>query len=92
MKNIPLVVTTLHRGVFFGYGEPTTEKTIRLIDARMCVFWSSDIKGVLGLAATGPSATCRITPKVPAMTLQDVTGVQETTEQAAKAWESSPWS
>lgn len=35
---IALVVTTEHKGVFFGYGVPTTEKTIRIEQARMCVY------------------------------------------------------
>lgn len=34
-----LIVTTLHRGVFFGYGVPTESKIIKLRDARMVVFW-----------------------------------------------------
>ena len=57
----PVVVTTAHRGVFFGYidGKPTDAPTIRIERARMCVYWSADIKGVLGLAATGPSKDCR---------------------------------
>lgn len=55
-----LVVTTSDRGVFFGYGFPTTEKTIRIEKARMCVSWSSDIRGVVGLAAVGPSKNCKI--------------------------------
>ncbi|HWM26571.1 MAG TPA: hypothetical protein VNP98_17270 [Chthoniobacterales bacterium] len=89
--NIPLVVTTAHRGVFFGYGRTTTNKTIRLEKAQMCVSWSSDVKGVLGLAANGPTRGCRVGPPVPAMTLQDVTGVMEASEKAEKAWLAQPW-
>ena len=87
----PLVVTTEHRGVFFGYGTPTTDKTIRLERARMCVYWSADVKGVLGLAATGPSKDCRIGPAVPAITLAAVTSVMECSDESAKAWEKGPW-
>ncbi len=90
-KDIPLVVTTAHRGVFFGFGRPTTNKTIRLTQAQMCVYWSSDVKGVLGLAAQGPTRGCKIGPPVPAMTLQDVTGVMEASDAAKTAWESQPW-
>jgi hypothetical protein len=90
-KDIPLVVTTSHRGVFFGYGRPTTNKTIRLTKAQMCVYWSADVKGILGLAASGPTRGCKIGPPVPAMTLQDVTGVIEASEQAEKAWQAQPW-
>jgi hypothetical protein len=88
----PLLVTTVHKGVFFGYGQLTTEKIIRLERARMAVYWSADVKGVLGLANCGPKADCRIGPAVPAITLQDVTAVVEVSEAAAKAWETQPWS
>jgi hypothetical protein len=89
--NIPLVVTTAHRGVFFGYGKPIQNKTIRLENARMCVKWSENMKGVVGLAAYGPGRGCRIGPAAPAITLQDVTSVMEVSEQAEKAWLAQPW-
>lgn len=96
MKNekskVPLVVTTAHKGVFFGYGVPTTEKTIRIERAQMCVYWSSDVKSVVGLAATGPTKSCRVGPPAPAMTLQDVTGVIEASPEAEKQWKEQPWS
>lgn len=88
---IPLVVTTAHRGVFFGYGTPSTDKTIRLTRARMCLYWSDDVKGVVGLASTGPTKTCRIGPAAPAMTLHDVTCVMEASDEAAIKWEEAPW-
>lgn len=90
-KLVPLVVTTAHKGVFFGYGKPTTNKIIRLEQAQMCVSWSSDIKGIVGLASTGPSKSCRIGPPAPAITLQDVTAVMEVTKEAEKAWTLQPW-
>lgn len=86
-----LVVTTIHKGVFFGYGTPTTEKTIELEQARMCVYWSSEMHGVMGLASTGPNKGCRIGPAVPKLTLQDVTSIMEASEQAVTAWEKGPW-
>lgn len=91
MQNKPLVVTTVHKGVFFGYGTPTTDETIRLEKAQMCVHWSEDVKGVLGLAATGPTKRCRIGPAVPSIILRGVTAVLEATKEAAKAWEEAPW-
>jgi len=86
-----LIVTTEHRGVFFGYGEVTTEKTIRLTDVQMCVYWSSDMKGVLGLASTGPTKQCKIGPPAPAMTLHSVTSIIEVSDEAAKKWKEQPW-
>ena len=90
-KSIPLVVTTAHKGVFFGYGQPTQNKIIRLTDVRMCVYWSADVKGVVGLAVNGPTKDCKIGPAAPAMTLQDVTAVMEVSTKAEDAWKLQPW-
>ena len=90
-KEIPLVVTTAHKGVFFGFGHPTTESIIRIEKARMCVYWSADVRGVLGLASNGPTKGCKIGPSVPAITLRDVTSVMEVSAEAAAKWEEQPW-
>lgn len=90
--SIALVVTTEHRGVFFGYGKPTEEKTIVLTGVRMCVYWPTSVHGVMGLATSGPLSGSRVSPAVPEMTLQDVTGVMQVTEEAVKQWEKGPWS
>lgn len=91
-KPIGLLVTTEHRGVFFGYGEPKAEGgEIRLVNARMCVYWTQAMKGVLGLAVKGPDASCKVGFAVPAITLKDVTSVAECSEEAVKAWEAAPW-
>jgi len=95
MKNkiVAVVVTTEHKGVFFGYGDTalSADKTITITQARMCVHWSESTRGVLGLAATGPDNNCRITPSVPSLTLSGVTSIMECSEAAAKAWEVGPW-
>ena len=88
---VPLIVTTEHKGVFFGLGRLTEKKIIRLADAQMCVYWSSDVKGVLGLASTGPTKTCRVGPPVPSITLQGVTSIMEVSDVAAAAWKTTPW-
>ena len=90
-KTKPIIVTTEHKGVFFGHGEVSDQKTIRLERAQMAVYWSADVKGILGLAATGPTAGCKIGPPVPAITLQAVTSIIECSEQAARAWGEAPW-
>ncbi len=90
-KPIPLIVTTEHRGVFFGYGQVTTEKTVRLTEVQMCVYWSSDLKGILGLASTGPTKQCKIGPPAPAMTLQGITSIIEVSPEAEKQWKLQPW-
>jgi hypothetical protein len=93
-NRIPVMVTTEHKGVFFGYTPPLdfAKPSIRIEDARACLYWGTSVKGVLGLAATGPNTDCRVGPKVPAITLDKVTSVTEVSEAAAKAWEVAPWS
>ena len=90
----PVVVTTEHRGVFFGFAPAPTvgATTIELLNGQMCVYWSESVKGVLGLAATGPDNRCKITPAVPRLELNKVTSVMHATTEAVKAWQSRPWS
>lgn len=89
-----VIVTTSHRGVFFGKlddrydGQPV----VRISDARMVVYWSADCRSVVGLAANGPSAGCKIGPAAPAITLRDVTSVIEVADSAVKKFEAMPWS
>lgn len=90
-QGVPLLVTTEHKGVFFGYGTPTDETTIRLTNARMCVYWSTDVKGVVGLAAKGPTRTCKVGPAAPAITLQAVTAIMEVSPEAEAKWKEEPW-
>lgn len=89
-KERAVLVTTSHRGVFFGYATETDGTTIHLKRARNCVYWSASVKGFLGLAATGPDNQCRIGPAAD-IDLRDITCVAEVTSDAMKAWEGSPW-
>lgn len=93
-KQIPVLVTTLHKGVFFGFLPTTADrdaKTLTITQAQMAVFWPSEQHGALGLAAQGPVSGCRIGPAVPEMTLHEVTSVTVTTPEAAAAWSLAPW-
>lgn len=87
----PVLVTTVHRGVFFGYATDVNGPTITLRKGRIALYWSRDVKGVVGLAANGPTAGCRIGPAAN-MIVKDVTCVMEVTPEAAAKWESAPWS
>jgi hypothetical protein len=93
MEKRAVVVTTEWRGVFFGFLEDDTNYPARIVlsDARNCLYWDSASKGVLGLAAKGPSKSSRIGPKVPKADLVKLTGIFECTPEAVKAWESEPW-
>ena len=89
-----VMVTTEQRGVFFGYaedGQDMTGKTVEIKGARMCVFWSQAMRGVLGLASMGPDKDCRIGPSITSIVLQNVTAVCAVTEEATKKWEAAPW-
>lgn len=85
-----VVVTTSHRGVFFGYAEDTDGEQIALKKARLCLYWSADMKGFMGLASSGPSKSSRVGPAAD-ITLRNITAVLEATPEAVKAWESAPW-
>jgi hypothetical protein len=86
-----VLVTTAHRGVFCGYASDTGGETIKLRAARLCVHWTADLRGFMGLAAHGPSKGCRIGPPAD-IELRAITSVVEVTPEAAKKWEAAPWS
>lgn len=92
---LPVLVTTEYRGVFFGYAAPSADlsaTTLTLYRMRNCIYWSSDVKGFLGLAQDGPTESCRVGPAVEGPSiLQKVTCVAEVTPEAAAAWEKGPW-
>lgn len=90
MKERPVLVTTLHRGVFFGYATDTSGTTVKLRAGRNCIYWPKGNKGFLGLAADGPKHGARVGPAAD-IELRDITSVSEVSESAVKAWESQPW-
>ena len=89
-KERAVLVTTSHRGVFFGYAEDTSGTTIKLRAARLCVSWSADIRGFMGIASHGPNSTCRIGPAAD-IEVRDITSVSEVTPEATAKWEQAVW-
>lgn len=85
-----VLVTTAHRGVFFGYATETAGTTIKLRRARNCIYWPAENKGFLGLASNGPAKSARVGPAAD-IELRDVTCVAEVSAEAVKAWEAAPW-
>ena len=85
-----VLVTTSHRGVFFGYTTKTDSATIKLRAARNCLYWPSENKGFMGLANIGPLKGARVGPAAD-IELRDITSVAECTDAAVAAWESAPW-
>ena len=86
-----VLVTTSHRGVFFGYATETDGATIKLRAARCCIYWPSENKGFLGLASAGPMSGAKVGPAAD-IELRDITCVAECSPESVKAWEAAPWS
>ena len=89
-KEKAVLVTTAHKGVFFGYAKDTRGAIISLRAARNCIYWPTDQKGFLGLASTGPVSGSRVGPAAD-LELRDITSVATCTPQAVEAWEKAPW-
>lgn len=85
-----VLVTTSHRGVFFGYATATDGPDIALRAARNCLYWPTENKGFLGLASIGPTKNARVGPAAD-IELRDITCVAECSEAAVAAWEAAPW-
>lgn len=88
-----VLLTTEHRGVFFGRLDRYDEsaRVAELSNARMVVHWPAECHGVLGLASDGPRKGCRISPAVPELRLTGVTAVGLVAESALPAWERDWW-
>lgn len=96
MKNkVAVLITTdtTKRGVFMGFIDPgdADKETLEAEEVRMAVYWSADVRGVIGLAATGPTKNCKITAAAKRAVLKGVTATLEISEEALKAWRKEPW-
>lgn len=91
-KERAVLVTTSHRGVFFGYAEDIDGATILLKRCRNCICWPVEQKGFLGLATQGPVSGAKIGPAAEEFQVRDITGVAAVSDEAAVAWERAPWS
>lgn len=85
-----VLVTTAHRGVFFGYAKDTDGDAIKLRAGRLCVYWTADCKGFMGLASNGPMRGCKIGPPAD-IEIRNITAVVEVSADAVKRWEDAPW-
>jgi hypothetical protein len=90
-KGQAVVVTTEHRGVFFGYFEKIAADTAVLSKARNCIYWPTSVKGFIGLATSGPPNGSRVGPAVDEITLFKVTAILKATKGSITAWEKAPW-
>ena len=86
-----VLVTTQHRGVFFGYVEADadlTARTLSLKRARMAIRFGTT-RGVAELADSGPTDRSKIGSRADVPALQDVTCVWAVTDEARDAWEAA---
>jgi hypothetical protein len=94
-KKRMVVVTTdnTKRGVFFGQliDQDDKAEVVKLKNAQMAVYWPSTTKGVLGLASIGPQKGSRISPVIPAITLNGVTSIMDVSSEAIEKWKAQPW-
>lgn len=68
------------------------KKRPTLTDVRMCVYWDRETQGPMGLAAKGPSSSCRITAAAPSWRIKSkIEGYGECSTAATQAWEAEPW-
>jgi hypothetical protein len=86
-----VLVTTAHRGVFFGYATDVDGEIVVLRQARNCLYWPAANHGFLGLTTMGPVEGARVGPPAPELRLRDVTSVALCSSQAVKAWEAMTW-
>jgi hypothetical protein len=92
-KGRPVVVTTEHRGVFFGYivDESKAPNAITLSQCRNCVDWPQAVKGFLGLTTSGPLQGSRVGPAAVRVTLYGITSIADCTIEAVELWEKASW-
>jgi len=87
-KKTAVLVTTEHRGVFFGWADTTTipdDRNITLTDCRMAIrFGTTD--GVLELAESGPTPQSKLSGTAPEASLGGVTMIAAVTDAAVAAW------
>lgn len=86
-----VLVTTINRLVMMGILEAQEGTSVTLTEARNCLYWSNQVRGVFGLAAVGPDVNCRVGRAVPRISLTDVTSITDCTPEAVAAWEAEPW-
>jgi hypothetical protein len=86
-KARPVIICTVHRGVFFGYAADTNGDVINLRNARMAIRWGTT-RGVMELAETGPTSASKISARADVQ-LRGITSVFEVTPAATEKWEAA---
>lgn len=89
MPQKPIIITTLHRGVFFGLVDADKDLTAKTLtdikSARMAIYFGTT-RGINQLCRTGPTENSTISDPSDIECLQDVTAVFSVTGEAAQKW------
>jgi hypothetical protein len=85
----PVIVCTTHRGVFYGFTDKTnkqilTDDIVHLSGCMMVIYWGTT-RGVMQLAATGPTPSTKASLRAD-ITINSITAVFDATEEAASKW------
>lgn len=84
----PILISTAHRGVFFGFvpdDQDVTARTMALKQARCAIYWGTT-KGLAELAESGPTAKSRIGAPADLEAVHDITAVWAVTDKACEKW------
>lgn len=86
----PVLITTKHRGVFFGYEvgryDQADGNLAVLLEGARCAIRFGTTGGFMQLAATGPTEASRVGDRADGE-FRDVTCVLKVTPDAVEAWE-----
>jgi hypothetical protein len=90
-KERAVLVTTQHRGVFFGYTSDADDApVVHLRAGRNVVYWPTSNRGFMGLASMGPQSGARVGPAAD-IAVRDITSMALVTDEAVKLFEAAPW-
>lgn len=83
-----VLVTTVHRGVFFGKLTSQNGNSVELAEARCAIYWNTK-GGFLELAEVGPNEGSKIGSTALRIQLFDVTSISEVTPEAVEKWQAA---
>ena len=83
-----VLVTTEHRGVFFGTLK-SESKEYAVLEGARCAIYFGTTRGFLELADTGPTDSSKIGSEVAQLKLYDITSITLVSDKAAEAWRKS---
>ena len=87
-----VVAVSKHKDVMFGYVEDSFElgvdERVILKKSRQCLYFPTEQRGFMSLAAKGPVGCCELSMECPETTLLGTVRLCLCTEEAEKKWNS----